>query len=151
MRVIQPRPVLLLDDEQPYLEMMTELLSRHLGCPIVPFARPQDALAALRQLDPGIVVTDYSMPAMNGIDFLFRAHALCPTLNAIMITGHQIELGWRDLSHVPGLRATFFKPVSSRELAHQIIQNWPDKNPPALLVDEAGVDCRGDHTPHPNP
>jgi DNA-binding NtrC family response regulator len=143
MSVIQPRPILFLDDERSYLDMMTELLSEHLVCPIVPFSRPHDAIAALRQLDPGMIVTDFSMPAMNGIDFLYRAHAICPALHAIMITGHQIELGWRDLSHVPGLRAILFKPISWRELASQIIQNWPDKNPPVSTADVAGIACVG--------
>ncbi len=99
-------------------------------CPIVPFLRPQEALAALPQLDPGITVTNFSITEMNGIDLLHQAHAVHPALNASMITGHQIELGWQDLSDLPGLRAILFKPVSWRELANQIIQYWPDGNPP---------------------
>ena len=132
MNVTQPRPVLFLDDERSYLAMMTELLSGHLNCPIVPFTRPQDALAALPPLDPGMIVTDFSMPVMNGIDFLCRARAMGSNVPAIIITGHQIELAGRDLSQVPGLRATLFKPVAWRQLAEQIIQHWPDQNPPAL-------------------
>jgi DNA-binding NtrC family response regulator len=143
MSLIQSRSVLVLDDEKPYLDMMTELLSEHLVCPVVPFTHPNEALAALPQLEPGMVVTDFSMTEMNGIDFLYRAHAVYPRLNAIMITGHQIELGWQDLSHIPGLRAILFKPVSWRELASQIIQNWPDKNPPALKTDSPGATPTG--------
>jgi len=126
---------LVLDDERPYLDMMVELLSEHLACPIVPFNQPQEALAALGQLNPGMVVTDFSMAEMNGIEFLYRAHTILPELTAIMITGHQIELGWQDLSHVPGLRALLFKPISWRELANQIIQNWPDGNPPTVTAE----------------
>jgi putative two-component system response regulator len=142
MNVIQTRPILFLDDERLYLEMMTLLLSEHLSCLIAPFTRPADALAALPRLDPGIIITDFSMPEMNGIDFLYRVRAIGSTARAIMITGHQIELGWQDLSHVPGLRATLFKPVGWRELAEQIIQHWPDQNPPGLKADpaEAGAD-----------
>ena len=75
MNVNPPRPVLFLDDERAYIEMMTELLSEHLSCPIVPFTRPEDALAALPGLNPGMIVTDFSMQGMNGIDFLYRAQA----------------------------------------------------------------------------
>ena len=139
MNVNPPRPVLFLDDERPYIEMMTELLSEHLSCPIVPFTRPEDALAALPSLNPGMIVTDFSMQGMNGIDFLYRAQANGSTIGAIMITGHQIELAWQDLSHVPGLRATLYKPVGWRQLAELIIQHWPDENRPVLKADSAGA------------
>ena len=119
--------------------MMTELLSEHVRCRIVYFTRPRDALAALPGLNPGLIVTDFSMPAMNGIEFLNRARTIGSTAGAIMITGHQIELSWQDLSHVPGLRATLFKPVSWRQLAEQVIQFWPDDNPPALNLGVAAA------------
>ena len=132
MAIINPRPVLFLDDEHSYVGLMTELLSDNLDCPILPFTRSDDALAALPRANVGMIVTDYYMPLMNGIEFLFRAHAACPTVVAIMITGHQIELGGQDLSHVPGLRTVLFKPVRWRLLAEAIIQHWPDGNPPVL-------------------
>jgi DNA-binding NtrC family response regulator len=132
MTAINPRPVLFLDDEQSYVGLMTELLSDNLNCPILAYTRPEDALAALPRADVGMIVTDYYMPLMNGIEFLYRAHATCPTVAAIMITGHQIELGEQDLSHVPGLRTVLSKPIRWRLLAETIIQHWPDGNPPVL-------------------
>lgn len=132
MAVTIPRPVLFLDDEKSYVGLMTELLSDNLNCAILPFNRPDDALAALPRADAGMIVTDYYMPLMNGIEFLYRARAVCPAVVAIMITGHQIELGGQDLSHVPGLRTILFKPVRWRLLAEAIIQHWPDANPPVL-------------------
>ncbi|MDD2764746.1 MAG: response regulator [Opitutaceae bacterium] len=125
-----PRAVLFLDDEQSYVDLMTQLLSDNLNCPILAYTRPQEALAALSRQDVALIVTDYSMPAMNGIDFLVRAHAACPQVAAIMITGHQIELAGQDLSHVPGLREMLFKPIRWRLLAETIIRHWPDGNPP---------------------
>jgi CheY-like chemotaxis protein len=119
--------------------MMTELLSEHISCPIVSFTLPLEALAALPRLNPGMIVTDFSMPVMNGIDFLHAARAAGSTAAAIMITGHQIELDWQDLSHVPGLHATLFKPVGWRQLAEKIIEFWPDQNPPVLDKNPAGA------------
>jgi CheY-like chemotaxis protein len=129
---IVPKAVLFLDDEQSYVELMTQLLSDNLDCPILPYTRPHEALAALPRLDVAMIVTDYSMSPMNGIDFLYRAHAVRPQIAAMMITGHRIELEDKDLSHVPGLRATLFKPISWRMLAENIIKHWPDPNPPVL-------------------
>jgi len=103
------------------------------------FTRPEDALAVLPTLNPAVIVTDFSMPGMNGIEFLYRAHANGSSVGAIMITGHQIELGWQDLSHVPGLRATLYKPVGWRQLAELIIQHWPDEDRPVLKASPDGA------------
>lgn len=118
---------------------MTQLLSDNLNCPIVGYTRPQDALADLPRLNVAMIVTDYSMPVMSGIDFLHRAHAVCPQINAVMITGHQIELQGTDFSQVPGLRETLFKPVTWRTLARNIIKHWPDGNPPMMRVDTPSI------------
>jgi DNA-binding NtrC family response regulator len=129
------KAVLFLDDEQSYVDLMTQLLSENLNCRVLGYTRPHDALAALPQLDVAMIVTDYHMPLMNGIDFLYRAHAVWPEVAAIMITGHQIELADEDLTRVPGLKATLFKPIGWRTLAENIVMHWPDLNPPALNED----------------
>jgi CheY-like chemotaxis protein len=139
MDPIAPKAVLFLDDEQSYVELMTQLLSDNLDCPIRAYTRPQEALADLPRLDVAVIVTDYSMPVMNGIDFLHRAHAVCPQAAAVMITGQRIELADKDLSHVPGLKATLFKPISWRTLAENIIKHWPDADQPVLKEDTASI------------
>ena len=139
MDPIAPKAVLFLDDEQSYVELMTQLLSDNLNCPILAYTRPHEALAALPHLDVAMIVTDYSMHMMNGIEFLYRAHAVCPQIAAVMITGHRIELADKDLSHVPGLKATLFKPISWRTLAENIIKHWPDANRPVLKEDTASI------------
>jgi DNA-binding NarL/FixJ family response regulator len=133
-----PSAVLFVDDEKPFVEAMTQLLGKNLSCPILGYTRPTEALADLPHHEVRVIVTDYSMPDMNGIEFLHRAHALRPEAAAIMITGHQAELAGTDFSRVPGLRETIFKPVSWRTLLERIIKHWPDGNPPLLKDGIAG-------------
>ncbi len=128
-----PRSIVFLDDEKSYVELMTQLLSENLGVPVLGFSRPADALADLPNHNVAVIITDYSMPGMNGIDFLQRAHAICPDAVAILITGQRIELDGVDLSYVVGLREALFKPITWRALATQVIQHWPGGNPPRLL------------------
>ncbi len=139
MNSLPSSAVLFLDDEQSYVGVMTQLLSDNLSCPILGYTRPQDALADLPRLEVAVIVTDYSMPDMNGIDFLHCAHALRPQIAALMITGHQAELAGTDFSTVPGLRETIFKPVTWRTLAERIIKHWPDGNPPMRMEDIANL------------
>lgn len=132
MTSVSPKPVLFLDDERSYVELMGQLLTEHLTCEVLAFTSPLEALAALPRLGAGMIVTDYYMPKMSGIEFIRRAREACPDVVAIMITGHQIELAEENLSEVPGLRATIFKPVTWRVLAENIIKHWPDAHPPTL-------------------
>lgn len=134
----QPKAVLFVDDEKSYVELMTELLAENLGCSILSYMEPQEALADLPKLDVGIIITDYSMPSMNGVEFLKQAYLIRPRTPSVMITGHQIELAGRDLSDVPGLQEILYKPVNWRTLAERIIKHWPDGNPPKLKTDAPG-------------
>ena len=69
-----PRPkgkvVVLVDDEISYIDLLEQLLGEHLACPVHGFTKPADALRALPKLDVGMIVTDYQMPDMNGLDFI---------------------------------------------------------------------------------
>ncbi|HUJ43246.1 MAG TPA: response regulator [Opitutaceae bacterium] len=132
---IVSKTVLFLDDERSYVDLMVQLLSENLNCRVIGHTRPHDALAALPQLNAAVIITDYHMPLMNGIEFIHRAHALCPETAAIMITGQPVELADEDLTRVPGLRATLFKPLGWRTLAENIVMYWPDLNPPLLKED----------------
>lgn len=138
MNPSQPKAVLFVDDEKSYVELMTELLAENLGCPILSYTEPRDALADLPHLDVGIIITDYSMPSMNGVEFLRQVHLVRPGTPSVMITGHQIELAGRDLTAVPGLQETLYKPVNWRTLAERIIEHWSDGNPPRLKTDAPG-------------
>lgn len=133
------KAVLFLDDEKSYVELMTQLLVDHLTCPVLGYTRPADALADLPRLQVGVIVTDYSMPTMNGIDFLRQVHVVSPRISSLMITGHQIELAGKDLTDIPGLRETLYKPVTWRTLVDHIIKNWPDDHPPSLKAEGTPV------------
>ena len=64
------RSVLFLDDEQSYVDLMGYLLAEHLACPILTHTKPKDALAALPGSNVAVIVTDYYMPVMNGLEFI---------------------------------------------------------------------------------
>ena len=70
--------VLFVDDEQSYVSLMTQLLGNNLHCPILTYTKPREALVTLSHLNIGMIVTDYSMPAMNGLDFIRQAAVIAP-------------------------------------------------------------------------
>jgi CheY-like chemotaxis protein len=82
------RHILLVDDDELVRETMIESLTPY-GCRI---SVAENAQTALDLIDGGavvdVVVSDFSMPGMNGIDLIRAARARRPGLAAILLTGH---------------------------------------------------------------
>jgi len=121
------KTIVLVDDEKSYLTLLTQLLSDHLDCRVVAFSRPLDALAALPGLEPGVIVTDYYMPQLNGVEFINQASVLAPGIPFILITGHPIGLINRDeLARLTPLKSILLKPFNWRKLSDEIVRLWPE-------------------------
>lgn len=121
------KSVVIVDDEQTYTSLLTQLLSDYFDCRVVTFSRPLEALAALPELDPGVVVTDYRMPQMNGVEFIGRAAVMLPDVPFILITGHtEGMLDRAELAKVNGLKSLLLKPFGWHQLGSEIIRLWPE-------------------------
>lgn len=125
--------VLLVDDEFSYIDLLQQLLTDHLACPVHGFTKPADALRAVPTLNIGMIITDYQMPDMNGLQFVAAVQKLNPAIPAIMITAYNMSFTPRELAAVPSLKAVVRKPFRWTVLADEVIKYWPDKNPPKVI------------------
>ena len=78
--------VLVADDNQEIREMLFEALSA-IDCAVTCVGDGQEALVNLEAGPYDLLITDYNMPRLNGMDLLRRTRALAPRLAAILITG----------------------------------------------------------------
>jgi DNA-binding NtrC family response regulator len=124
------RSLILVDDEPLILQSYGQLLQTHLSCPVYTFSSPQDALQQVTQLNPGMIISDYLMPGMNGLKFLAQAQRLAPDCNSVIITGGAIDFEYDELDHIPGLKGILRKPLHWKELSAFVIDNWPDHSHP---------------------
>jgi len=62
--------ILLVDDNQTNLMLLTKLVAILPSCEPVPFLDPSDVLAAMPKLEYDIAVIDYQMPGYNGVELL---------------------------------------------------------------------------------
>jgi DNA-binding NarL/FixJ family response regulator len=82
----RPR-VLLVDDHPAILEAEIALLSSHFE--VVGTAADGQALVSeVRRLSPDLVVTDISMPTLNGIDALHKLREAGSTVRFVFLTVH---------------------------------------------------------------
>ena len=120
-----PKSVMIVDDEKSYTGLLTQLLAENLDCPVVSYSRPRAALAALPQLDVGMIITDYDMPELNGFEFMAEVAKLDPEIPYILITGHPLEAVVDKLAGAVPPRVILPKPFTWRRLGDEIIRHWP--------------------------
>lgn len=116
-----------MDDEKSYADLMAQMIEDNLSRDVVTFTRPLDALAALGTLRPRVVVTDYFMPQISGLEFIRLASAIVPNAVFVMISGHNLDEVSEQLERLPALKAVLAKPFGWRRLADEILRVWPDR------------------------
>jgi DNA-binding NtrC family response regulator len=93
--------------------------------PIHGFTHPKEFLRVLPELDLGLVVTDFNMPDIDGIELMTRVQRHRPGLPFLIITGHVGELESRNLAQFRELRGILPKPFGWRKLAAEILRVGP--------------------------
>lgn len=120
------KSIVLVDDEKSYTDLLSHMLAEALDCPIHAFSRPLEALKALPAINPGVVVTDYHMPQINGIEFIRQATPLVPHTAFVMITGHNLASLEDEMARLAALKGFLPKPFGWRKLADEILRVWPE-------------------------
>ena len=126
--------VVLVDDEFSYIDLLQQLLSDHLACPVHGLTKPADALRALPGLNVGMLITDYQMPDMNGLQLIAEVQKINPEIPAVMITAYNMSFTPRELASVPALKTIVRKPFKWTVLAQEVVKHWPDPHPPKVKV-----------------
>lgn len=111
--------ILCVDDENGVLESLSRLLKKDFEVFTAPSAE-QGLLIATEQEDLAVVVSDYRMPGMNGVEFLRHMKQLRPTAARTILSG-QIDIN--ELSHAINsaeIHRFFLKPWENDYLKLQI-------------------------------
>ena len=118
--------ILVLDDDQSVREVMVQNL-RTLGYAVYEAASGDEALGALVEIAPDLLVLDFLMPGLNGAEVAARARTLRPDQKMLVVSGY-LDSGALDrlAPDIPILR----KPFDGQKLGATVAK---------LLADEMSV------------
>lgn len=121
------KPILLVDDSPTMLASMVGVLGRA-GLPVEKAASAEEALGRLRAGSPALrlMITDYHMPGMNGVELVREVRRLSPYrfLPILMLTTES-EQGKRDQARAAGATGWLVKPVAPDQLLQVLQQVAP--------------------------
>jgi DNA-binding response OmpR family regulator len=116
METAPPKMILVADDESHILHVVS-LKLRNAGYRVVTAADGQEALELAMQDPPDLLITDYHMPQLSGLELCQRLKAQASTAHipAIMLTARGYHLEPRDTQQ-SGILRMMSKPFSPRHL-----------------------------------
>lgn len=106
--------ILAVDDDAIIL-MNTAMMLEDMGHRVWEATSGIEALSVLQSHDIDLLLTDYAMPGMNGVELVEAARAARPGLSVVVVTGYA-ELPQGESIRLPKLA----KPFSEQELANVI-------------------------------
>ena len=80
--------LVIVDDEEMVLVSLRSFLALETDYEVLTFSSPLKALESIRENQIDLVISDYLMPEMTGIEFLLEVKKLQPYATRILLTGY---------------------------------------------------------------
>jgi response regulator RpfG family c-di-GMP phosphodiesterase len=113
--------ILLVDDEVDILDSLKPVLESHIEDVEVRTAESgAQALDLLRKAPVDLILSDYKMPGMNGLDFLDQASRIAPGTPRILITAFpDLDIAIRAINEA-GIEHFITKPFETDRVVEQV-------------------------------
>jgi DNA-binding response OmpR family regulator len=111
-------PTIFVVDDEPMLLELAEAILKPLGYLVRTFRDPELALKEFPAAKPDIVITDYAMGRMSGMDLIRECRRLNPHQKMILLSGTVDEHVFADAPVKPDQFLT--KPYQIQELAERV-------------------------------
>ena len=108
-----PLPTALIVEDHPdFRDLLSVLLEGH-GYEVLKAADGEQALRMATSAQPDLIVTDFGLPVLNGLEFVQRVRPIMPNANecrVVMLTAYDHD-GCAENALKAGCDAILFKPV----------------------------------------
>ena len=97
----KPGPLVFVVDDEPMLLELAEAILKPLGCVVRTFRDPELALKEFPAARPALIVTDYAMGRMSGMDLVRECRRAVPAQKIILLSGTVDEQVFADAPMKP--------------------------------------------------
>ena len=118
--------ILLVDDEEMVVTSIKSFLTLETDYEVVAFTSPKEALEHVRKHKVDLVISDFLMPDMDGIEFLAHVKDLQPEATRVLLTGYADKENAIKAINDVGLYQYIEKPWENDDLK-LIIRNGLEK------------------------
>ena len=113
--------LLIVDDHLIFLESMSLLIESMPEFELVGAAsNGKEALVKLQELEVNILLCDYMMPQMDGVELIFRMKENFPNVKILMLTGNEDALGIKKAIQM-GVTGIILKNTRKEELKKALL------------------------------
>jgi CheY-like chemotaxis protein len=95
------KPIVFVVDDEPMLLELAAVIIRPLGCDVRTFRDPETALKEFPTLRPEVVLTDYAMGRMSGMDLVRECRRINPGQKIVLVSGTVDEHVFADAPAKP--------------------------------------------------
>ena len=118
--------ILLVDDEEMVVTSIKSFLTLETDYQVVAFTSPKEALDYVQKNRVDLVISDYLMPEVDGIEFLAKVKELQPEATRILLTGYADKENAIKAINEVGLYQYIEKPWQNDDLK-LVIRNGLEK------------------------
>ncbi len=111
-------PTLFVVDDEPMLLELAAVIIKPLGCEVRTFRDPETALKEFAIARPELVLTDYAMGRMTGMDLVRECRRINPQQKIILVSGTVDEHVFSDAPAKPN--KFLAKPYQLQDLSDSI-------------------------------
>jgi len=111
---LQGMKVLLVEDDQWVRDSLRRFFANE-NCALMAVETGEDALEIIKDNDCDIVITDYRLPGMDGLEFLKKAQRLNARFKKILLTAYMTEAVISEAFRL-GVHEFIEKPFSTEDL-----------------------------------
>ena len=110
--------ILIVDDESDSLAYLFDLLHNE-GYHVLPTSNPLEALDQAARKKPDLLISDFRMPDVDGLELLERVRSISPTTRVILLTAYGDFSTLQEVVERGG-EAMLLKPSSNEEILQTV-------------------------------
>ena len=118
--------IMIVDDEEMVLTSLSSFLTLETEYEVITFTRATEALAHLDEHDIDLVISDFLMPEMDGLQFLSKVRDMKPEVSRVILTGYADKENAIKAINEVGLYQYIEKPWNNDDI-RIIIRNGIEK------------------------